>query len=121
MEKIDTTVEIKDEDIKEEDFTSEELEADTTDWKAKALELKGIAKRRATQLAKAKEKLNAKPEIPAKPQDKIIGNKYFQQDLKELRDAKIVKAALPSDSRRSGNPARDTIEYWQAKIDGGAA
>ena len=55
-------VEIKDEDIKEEDFSSEELENDSTDWKAKALELKGIAKRRATQLAKAKEKLATKPE-----------------------------------------------------------
>src|SRR3990167_10145160 len=76
MEKMDTTVEIKDEDIKEEDFTPEELEADSTDWKAKALELKGIAKRRATQLAKAKFKLSeVKPEIKPKPQDKSIENK----------------------------------------------
>lgn len=55
MEKIND-IDIKDEDLKETDFTPEELEADDVDWKAKALELKGIAKRRATQLNKAKAK-----------------------------------------------------------------
>ena len=50
-------VEIKDEDLKEDDFSEQELANDETDWKAKAQELKGIAKRRATQLSKAKAKL----------------------------------------------------------------
>jgi len=54
--KIDA-VEIKDEDVKEEDFSEDELNDEETDWKAKAQELKGIAKRRATQLGKAKAKL----------------------------------------------------------------
>lgn len=62
-------VDIKDEDIKEEDFTLEELDDDTTDWKAKAEELKGIAKRRATQLGKAKEKLKSLSSQPNKPQE----------------------------------------------------
>lgn len=60
-------IDIKDEDLKEEDFTPEELEAEDVDWKAKALELKGIAKRRATQLVKAKEKLAIVPEKPLNP------------------------------------------------------
>lgn len=55
MEKI----EIADEDIHEEDFSPEELESDDVDWKSKALELKGLAKRRATQLKKAKIALQA--------------------------------------------------------------
>ena len=71
-------VDIKDEDTKEEDFTSEELDSDATDWKAKAAELKGIAKRRATQLRKLKElaavatKLaeTQKPPNPANPDKK---------------------------------------------------
>lgn len=166
MEKIDATVVIEDEDIKEEEFTPEELEADTTDWKAKALELKGIAKRRATQLAKVKEKLaSVKPEPEPKPQDKVenkksddtdyaqeaflvahgikeadekellkermtatgqslkevLGNKYFQQDLEGLREAKAVKVAVPSGQNRSGSSVRDTVDYWKAKIASGKA
>lgn len=50
-------LDIKDEDLKEEDFSPEELESEDVNWKEKSQELKGIAKRRATQLSKAKEKL----------------------------------------------------------------
>lgn len=158
-------VEIKDEDIKEEDFTPEILEAEDTDWKAKALELKGIAKRRATQLGKVKTKLTdlegkiKELTSEPKPQDKkvekksddidyaqeafliangvkeadeielargiavdtgkslkeVIGQSYFQFQLKELREAKAVKNALPSSSGRSATSARDSVEYWIAK------
>lgn len=52
-EKIE--LDIKDTDLLEEDFLQEELDSDETNWKLKAQELKGIAKRRATQLKKAKE------------------------------------------------------------------
>ena len=71
MEK-ENDLDIKDEDLKEEDFTPEELESEDVDWKAKAQELKGIAKRRATQLKKAKEALALKEEkkIETKLQDK---------------------------------------------------
>lgn len=47
-------LDIKDEDIQDISFSPEELEDDATDWKAKALELEGIAKRRTTQLKKLK-------------------------------------------------------------------
>ena len=71
MEPNDAKVEISEEDTKHEDIAQDVLDSDQTDWKAKALELQGIAKRRATQLAKAKERLAAVPEKPeAKPQDK---------------------------------------------------
>lgn len=92
--KNDQIVEITNEDVVENDFSTEELEADTTDWKAKALELKGIAKRRATQLAKAKEKLATKTASSPAPQDKIvIENKKSDNSLLEkayLRSAGIT-------------------------------
>jgi len=46
----------------------------------------------------------------------VVGNKYFQQDLKDLREAKSVKEALPTSSKRSSTSARDTVEYWRTKI-----
>ena len=49
-------LDIKDEDLKEDDYSDEDLANDDTDWKAEAQKLKGIAKRRATQLSKAKTK-----------------------------------------------------------------
>lgn len=54
--KIDP-VDISDEDITEGDFSEAELADETTDWRAKAEELKGLNKRRATKLRKAKESL----------------------------------------------------------------
>lgn len=53
-------IEIADEDTKESDFSPDELADDSIDWKAKAEELKGIAKRRATQLKKLKDADNAR-------------------------------------------------------------
>jgi len=157
-------IDIKDEDLKEEDFTPEELEAEDVDWKAKALELKGIAKRRATQLGKAKAKLGdfetkikeltpIKPEpqnkIQSQPEefdygqkafliangikteefdfvkevqaatgkslDDVIVSKYFQAELKEMRDAQAVKDATPSDTRRTAPSIRSTVDYWLEK------
>lgn len=60
--KIDL-VDISDEDVTEEEFSEEELADETTDWKAKAEALKGLNKRRATKLRKAKEALAKIPEL----------------------------------------------------------
>jgi hypothetical protein len=60
-------VEIADEDIQEEDFSPEVLESDDTDWKAEALKAKGIAKRRATKLAKLKAIPKVEPKTPPEP------------------------------------------------------
>ena len=61
-------VEITDEDINEEDFSEELLNDDNTDWKAEALKLKGLNKRRATKLKKLKE--TPKPKEPENKEKK---------------------------------------------------
>jgi hypothetical protein len=47
--------------------------------------------------------------------DEIIENKHFQNDLKDLRDDKAIKAAIPSNTKRSGTSTRDSVDYWLAK------
>jgi hypothetical protein len=152
-DQIDST----DEDIKEEDFSEDELNDESFDWKAKALELKGIAKRRATQLAKLKARPSPKVESETEPKpDKpefedfddgqyayltakqieddgeiaivkqavkesgknlrdVLKLKYVQEELKEFREAKVAKAATPSNSGRPGTPTQSKVDYWVAK------
>lgn len=95
-------MDIKEEDLKEEDFTPEELEDEDVDWKAKAQELKGIAKRRATQLEKAKAKLSdyekrAKEE-PA-PQTKIDNSQPSEPDYAKLAFLKQEGVIHPDDQK----------------------
>lgn len=47
--------------------------------------------------------------------DEVLEAKYFQNELKERREAKATKEAIPSGSKRSASNARDTVEYWLAK------
>lgn len=70
----DSTI-ITDDDFKGGNLSEQDLANDTIDWKAKAQELEGIAKRRATKLEKVKAKLGAmETELTTfkaqKPQDK---------------------------------------------------
>lgn len=153
MANVNDEVVIEDADVQEDDFTPEELADDKTDWKAKAEELKGIAKRRATQLKKFRDA--KKPEAKATPEkkeekkgfdyaekaylkssglaptefslvedimkntgkslDDVLESKYFQAELKEMRDNKASKDAIPNGSKRSTSSARDSVEYWIAK------
>lgn len=173
MENKIEPVEIKEEDTQEIDFTPDELSNDQTDWKQKAQELKGIAKRRATQLKKAKTELgdyqtrlksfepskeptpkpqdkndvikkseidyaklafyNTKSDVTriesdedigflrqtledtGKPQEAILGAKWFQAELKERREAKATADAIPTGTRRSVDTSTDKVEYWVAK------
>src|SRR3990167_10062469 len=88
-------IDIKDEDLKEDDFTPEELDAEDVDWKAKAQELKGIAKRRATQLRKAKEALAnpPKPELPVKKDNSKSDDKLLERlESLELSSSSINEA-----------------------------
>jgi len=88
-------IDIKDEDLKEDDFTPEELDAEDVDWKAKAQELKGIAKRRATQLRKAKEALAnpPKPELPVKKDNSKSDDKLLERlDKMALKVSGITEA-----------------------------
>ena len=116
MEKIDTTVEIKDEDTKHEDLPQDVLDSDQTDWKAKALELQGIAKRRATQLAKAKERLAA---VPAKvePQDKKVENKTKSDEmlLEKLERLSLRSAGLTHHD--DIELAKNTAKKWGVDVD----
>ena len=88
-------IDIKDEDLKEEDFSPEELEAENVDWKAKAQELKGIAKRRATQLKKAKEKFGEYQTklSEAKPPVKIEEKKPADSELLARIDELALQVA----------------------------
>jgi hypothetical protein len=47
--------------------------------------------------------------------DDVMASKYFQAELKELRDAKVVAEAVPSGSKRTGQSSKSTVEYWIAK------
>lgn len=143
--------------------TVDDQGVDTTDWKAKALELKelalknqGIAQRYKTKIEKLKnteatvekkaaksadidyaqeaylvangireaderELLNDRVSNTGKSLKDVLENKYFQQDLADLRTAKATKLATPSSSNRSSTSPRDTVDYWKTKIDAGQA
>lgn len=45
----------------------------------------------------------------------VLESKYFQAELKEIRDAKAAADATPGNSRRSGQSASDSVDYWIAK------
>lgn len=47
--------------------------------------------------------------------DDVIGSKFFQSELKELRETKATSAATPPGSKRTGQSAQTTVEYWLAK------
>ena len=45
----------------------------------------------------------------------VLESKYFQAELKERRDAKATQDAIPTGTKRSGQSARDEVDYWIAK------
>lgn len=47
--------------------------------------------------------------------DDVLEAKYFQAELKEMREVKATKDAMPNASKRSGANSRDSVEYWVAK------
>ena len=47
--------------------------------------------------------------------DDIIELKYFKAELNELRELNKSADANPASGNRSGNSARNTVEYWIAK------
>lgn len=47
--------------------------------------------------------------------DDVVENKYFQAELKELRESKATKEAIPSSSKRSPSSQEGTVDYWIAK------
>lgn len=48
--------------------------------------------------------------------EKVLESKYFQNELKELREAQATKEATPSGTKRSGeNSSKNEVDYWLAK------
>ena len=47
--------------------------------------------------------------------DEVLEAKYFQAELKERREEKASKDALPTGSKRSSSPTRSNVDYWVAK------
>lgn len=45
----------------------------------------------------------------------VLGSKYFQAELKQLREDRAAKDAIPAKNGRTGGAARDTVDYWIAK------
>lgn len=149
-EEVDETIE----DLPE----IEEGQEDTTDYKALAQKMQGMAKRFQTRMKKLSEKAaeakpEAKTEVKAdkgkqevldridravlsvkgitepeeielverrkaetgRPLEDLLDSSWFKQELKELRDSNLSFTAMPKGSRRSGQAARDSVEYWIQK------
>lgn len=54
-------------------------------------------------------------EQTGKSLDEVIENKYFQNELKDLRDVQAVNEAVGDPSKRVGDVAKNSVEYWIAK------
>jgi hypothetical protein len=50
-----------------------------------------------------------------KPLKDVLGSKYFQAELKEMRDGRISAEAIPKGTKRSSGSAVDNVDYWIAK------
>ena len=47
--------------------------------------------------------------------EEVLESKYFQAELNELRELNKTDDALPKGSKRTGQSAQDTVDYWIAK------
>lgn len=47
--------------------------------------------------------------------EEVVENKYFLNDLKELRETTASANAMPNGSKRSTNSSKDSVDYWLAK------
>lgn len=47
--------------------------------------------------------------------DEVVGSKFFQAELKGLRDDRAAAEAAPKSGQRGSNSAQDTVEYWLNK------
>ena len=133
------------EDEIDDDEINNETEEEATDWKSKFKEEEGRRKRAETKLSKSKEtkppsksdeldygkkaflvangiKGSKEMELvesivkeTGKTIEQVIESKYFQAELKEIRDLKTTEDATPKGSKRTGQSAKDTVGYWIAK------
>lgn len=45
----------------------------------------------------------------------VVDSKFFQAELKEMRDSKASSDAVPKGSKRSTSTTKDSVDYWLAK------
>lgn len=45
----------------------------------------------------------------------VINSKYFQAELKEMREMEATADAIPQSKNRNGQSASSTVDYWLAK------
>lgn len=126
-------------DSNQDDDSSNE---DDTDWKAEALKYKAILDRNknkkpdtkkapasndldygakaflAVQGIKGADEIKLVKDFMAntgKDLDSIVESKHFKAELDEMRELKKTADATPTGSKRSGQSARDSVDYWIAK------
>lgn len=54
-------------------------------------------------------------EETGKDVETLLASRFFQSELKALREAKETKNATPNGSKRSGQSGRDEVDYWIEK------
>lgn len=67
---------------------------------------------------KSSDEMNLVKEImkdTGKSLDQVLESKYFTKELEELREVRKTSSAVPSNSKRSNNTSRDSVDYWIAK------
>ncbi len=47
--------------------------------------------------------------------ESVLASKFFQTELKEMRELSATEDATPKGAKRSGTSTRDTVDYWLAK------
>lgn len=47
--------------------------------------------------------------------DEVVESKFFQAELKDLREADASANAVPKGSKRSATSTKDSVDYWLAK------
>ena len=126
MENVNEVV-VEPELLEENDFTPEELADDNTDWKAKAQELKGLNKRRATKLGKLKEahealvKANEKPPVPQLNPDKPEKKGFDYAELAFLTARGISDEDTEyvwEQSKKTGKELKELVgaKWFQAEL-----
>ncbi len=132
-------VEIDSTDSEQDEDSSNE---DSTDWKAEALKYKAILDRNknkkpdtkkasasndldygakaflAVQGIKGADELKLVKDFMSntgKDLDSVVESKHFKAELDEMRELRRTSDATPTGNKRTGQSARDGVDYWIAK------
>lgn len=129
------------EEVESDEVESTEKDVEQTDWKAEALKYKAILDRNKNKKP-AEQKVNKSNDLDygqkaflvangvkeademklvkgvmqetGKTLEDVLSSKYFQAELKEMRDLKASSNAIPN-GKRSGTASQDSVDYWLAK------